>query len=536
MYSYTQPLKQTSRKLLIEHAVKSLTARRAGSFLVSGKSMHKIAAYFCEGLRQVLPGDEWAAFYEQFAVGLQAALADWDEFHKMHVRPKKAGELKVLYLSGPEPFNDMEVFREYGVRLENIWAVESDKKVYEQAVAALKEKGIQIKIHAGKLVEFFALTNHVFDIVYIDACTSITSRSQSQLELLKLLFQHKRLTPLSALITNFAEPGADDDASKALATWFSTKQYHGVPPEDERWQDFIFEKSSGFNEYAAHIESHLPAYYSFFLTHFIPSLAAEIVPVWQTCSLRSVQNNYLLNEQALAREMKKIKSAEIMGTKPEELLATIPHFLLSMDAYPLLSWVRNVKEQLPKNHAWQNFIKEGINKMAMEDAMYTGSLLKRFEEGRSGFRTFIYDICSERFRDILSRLDFFDRHFGIACDIPMKNLMVELLIGLYGYPYIAHAGKTLSLKYKAKQTWMYANVFVFDQCRYLYDFMPTVDLWSDFFDDYPKQTIQRGCIDGIRRNHAALNNELFLWGFMAEDGGAFGSSPLAPRINLNDWS
>ncbi len=58
----------------------------------------------------------------------------------------------------------------------------------------------------------------------------------------------------------------------------------------------------------------------------------------------------------------------------------------------------------------------------------------------------------------------------------MKNLIVELLFGLYGFPYIAHAGKSLSLKYKAKKTWMFSDVSIFDQCCYLYDYIPTLNL------------------------------------------------------------
>lgn len=123
----------------------------------------------------------------------------------------------------------------------------------------------------------------------------------------------------------------------------------------------------------------------------------------------------------------------------------------------------------------------------------------------------------------------------LTCDIPMKNLYIELLIGLYGHPYIAHASKSISLKYKAKETWMYSDVFIFDQCRYLYDFLPTLDLWQSFFQNWAKQVIVRGCIDGIRRNHLHLNTELFKWGFIeGVYGNEFGQANLADRINLNE--
>jgi len=172
-------------------------------------------------------------------------------------------------------------------------------------------------------------------------------------------------------------------------------------------------------------------------------------------------------------------------------------------------------------------------KVSLEDALYIGSLIKRFEESRGGFKTFIEEICSPDLYQLLAELDFFDRDLRITCDIPMKNLLVELLYGLYGFPYLANTAQMLALKYKAKETTMFSNVFVFDQCRYLYDFLPTPDLWGSFFSNFSNQTIIRGCIDGIRRNHIGLNSALFKWGFIEGVYGQFGMSELNAREDLN---
>lgn len=65
-----------------------------------------------------------------------------------------ASELKVLYLSGPEPSNDIEILCNNGIILENIWAIESDKKIYKEALKSLIENKIHIKLHRGSLAEF----------------------------------------------------------------------------------------------------------------------------------------------------------------------------------------------------------------------------------------------------------------------------------------------------------------------------------------------------------------------------------------------
>jgi hypothetical protein len=80
---------------------------------------------------------------------------------------------------------------------------------------------------------------------------------------------------------------------------------------------------------------------------------------------------------------------------------------------------------------------------------------------------------------------------------------------------------------------MYSNVFVFDQCRYLCDYVPSIDLFQEFFKDITKQVIIRGCIDCIHRNHSAFNSNLFLWGYIEGIEERFGRHWLPERTCLN---
>lgn len=535
MESYSQDIKKQAREKLIDHAINSLTNQRQGSFLVSKDHFTKITDHFNSLLFRALGAKDFE-FINQYNWQFFGGKNSWFEFYENSCRPKKACELKVLYLSGPEPYNDIDILCSKGIRVENIWAIESDKKTYEQAVNSLKEAKIQIKIHRGSLSEFFEFTNHEFDIIYFDACSPILSPKQSPLDTLKQIFLNRRLTGLSVLITNFAEPKENYNWGDALAPWFAPKEFGELPEIDDDFGGSALEKCASFPAYSHFINQHLDTYYSSFLTHFIPVMASEIIPMWQLSTLGSVQSNHLLNEQALQKELKTIKNQQFTAKNFEELLSEVPHYALAADVYPLLNWARLIRENLSADHALIKFIDSNRNKMTIENALYICSLLKRFEEANTGFKTFIHNICGQQLKTTLDQLDFFDRNMRITCDIPMKNLLVELLIGLYGHPYIAHAGKNLSLKYKAKETWMYSDVFVFDQCRYLYDFLPSVDLWASFFENKANQTIMRGCIDEIRRNHLDLNSSLFKWGFIECMNDEFSSADLAERINLNESS
>ena len=532
MKSYNQEIKISAREKLISHAIESLTKQNDQSCLVTEESFSKITDHFNNLLSRVF-GSINIDFLNQYNELFFGGKNSWLDFYRNHTQSKKASELKILYLSGPEPFNDIEVFCNYGIRLENIWAIESDKKIYDQALQSLKDQRVFIKIHRGTLEEFFRLTNHEFDIIYFDACSPIFSPQQSPLEILKQIFLNKRLTGLSVLITNFAEPHDNYNWGEILAAWFANKEMD-LPKEEDNFGRSSLEKSSDLSSYGSHINQHLDSYYDLFLSQFIPTLAAEIIPMWQFCSLGSIQSNHLLNEHALLKELKLIRNPKIKFTNLSDLFTELPHFYLAVDSYPLLNWSRLIKENFSKEHILNKFICSNRGKITIEDSLYVMSLLKGFEEADSGFKTFIHNVCGENLKNTLANLDFFDRHLRITCDIPMKNLFVELLLGLYGYPYIAHAGKSISIKYKAKETWMYSNVFVFDQCRYLYDYLPTIDLWQSFFQNYASQIIVRGCIDQIRRNHLYINSSLFKWGFIEGITDEFSASILKNRINLNE--
>lgn len=533
--TYKQEIKQISREKLITHAIDSLTSNRESSYLVTKEHLVKITEHFNSLLFRTREWNEidfesknlynWLFFGEKNS---------WSTFYDTICKPKNANELKVLYLSGPEPYNDIDIFCNNGIRLENIWALESDKLTYNKAVESLKASDIQIKIHRGSLSEFFELTNHEFDIVYFDACSPLLSPKQSPLETLKQIFLNKRLSGLSALITNFAEPGDNYNWNEIFAAWFGTRDSLCSPDYDDEYGG-TSEKIEFYDDYCQKINLHIDSYYDKFITSFISTLGSEIIPMWQLTSLSSIQSNHLLNEQELYKTLKSIREYNCNVKSLGELVNNVQHFLLAVDAYPLLNWARIIKETFSKDHILYKFLESTRRKNTIEDALYIGSLLKRFEEGQTGFKTFVYDICGKSLKETLTNLDFFDRNMQITCDIPMKNLLIELLIGLYGHPYIAHAGKNLSIKYNAKNTWMYSDVFIFDQCRYLYDFLPTLDLWESFFQNLANQTIIRGCIDGIRRNHLQLNTSLFKWGFIeGVYDGQFGQAYLSDRINLNN--
>ncbi|GAA0496959.1 hypothetical protein GCM10008986_24910 [Salinibacillus aidingensis] len=83
---------------------------------------------------------------------------------------------------------------------------------------------------------------------------------------------------------------------------------------------------------------------------------------------------------------------------------------------------------------------------------------------------------------------------------------------------------------------MYSDIFVFDQCRYLYNLIPSIDLFKEFFNENIQNQIKiRACIDLILRNHHDIDPQLFRGGSIESLYGynKIPYSGLTDRKNIN---
>ena len=93
-------------------------------------------------------------------------LINWLSYSEQIYNYKKdVSQLKVAYLCGPEPENDLDHLVSLGFRIENIYAFESDNEVFETAIKAIKVKYHNLKIFNGKIDDFIKSTFVKFDVV-----------------------------------------------------------------------------------------------------------------------------------------------------------------------------------------------------------------------------------------------------------------------------------------------------------------------------------------------------------------------------------
>lgn len=137
---------------------------------------------------------------------------------------------------------------------------------------------------------------------------------------------------------------------------------------------------------------------------------------------------------------------------------------------------------------------------------------------RSGERPALYAIecydvlrSGSRFhsRDLKEALDYQFRSMYQFCDVPTTTMVFDLLVNQLVFPmhYVTDAVRRWC--YIAKDTPMYLDVMILDECRYLYDWMPTLDLANEALDDIEQQLSYRFVLDGLAKNRRWYNTEYF---------------------------
>ncbi len=131
MTTYKQLKKNITRQAALTTAVKALTELRQKASCVRNSYVREVYSYLTS---------QGTDYYKYFANQLEpSTIRLWENFHNSCVESKSAKDLKVCYLSGPEPENDFQILVNCGVNPYNIWAFESDNRVYNQAISAIKK-------------------------------------------------------------------------------------------------------------------------------------------------------------------------------------------------------------------------------------------------------------------------------------------------------------------------------------------------------------------------------------------------------------
>ena len=174
-----------------------------------------------------------------------------------------------------------------------------------------------------------------------------------------------------------------------------------------------------------------------------------------------------------------------------------------------------------------------INKLASE-LSGTGvhfdllSSLRKLYEVRSTIDT----ICP----GIMDTVNFFDSSQALYqfLDKPNRVLFLDSVINQMSYPMHYVSNKAIRFSYIAKAKRMFTDLLLFDECRYVYDWIPAIHQIPMAFTNPSWQYTFRFGLDGLIKQRLNYNNEFFFQGsVVSKTTPGFEAQNFPKRIKLN---
>lgn len=536
MTSYSEPVKSKARRIVIENAITALTLERTTSTLSRRSYAREVKAH-------ILSGDN--KYDTREAEKLSDATIDrWESFYDSITQIKTPANLKIAYLSGPNPENDLRIFCGAGVLPENIWAFESENSVYSEAVvSALSSEFPFIKIVNGGVDTFLEASPQRFDIIYLDFCGPLPSRNKKQKTLsalTRVLAQHSLSSP-GILITNFSLPTEQQDSkgrallAKLVSCYLYPKEF--LEREDSKNGFTEGPVSHGHDPLEWHelVVANLDHYYGQFVTRLLMDHASFISPYDRFPKHNALFEKYFC-----------LKDSESMKVTLESLFHFTDHenggggdVIVNSGQYPLLWTLAALDKKLnAQDPNYPQFIFDDEEFAKLADTFLSQlNINGKKQELLESIILLAYMLSeglgqeahlSEKMKLIFDTHDF--KSFHLFCDFFLFHQTIELLFRQVAYPYHVNVEKTRRWRYQAKDTPMFMDMLIFDECRYLYDWMPTVDMFSAGISNIERQLVYRFVLDGIAKHRRWYNSEYFSGAAVIDQfTDAFEAKTLTPR-------
>ncbi len=502
--SYKQKTKQIARHKMIKRSVELLTQKRSSLCCVQRNYVRDLYEYFME-LEESTENNEVKYIDTSY-------IRMWENIHSQYVGNKRPEEITVCYLAGPEPENDFEEFISLGILPHNIWAFESKKNTYLQALASIDSTSFfQPKLIKTSIEKFFENTPKVFDIVYIDGCAPLVSE-QHALRCIATMFKYHRLASPGILISNFSE--VDSSNQVLLEEYYDMISKYNVikeyPDSTLVKKDETIKFREHYDEMYALVKNDFKKYYGDFVTAMLCNVGAITIP-----TLRFVNSTYLNNFSNTTPKTNKVyQFLDINTIKNNNLFKffAINKFLeQNKSTDDSVNRIMKLEKELSAN--WNGY-----------------TLLQSFQK--------LYEIREQNINVnefLESYLSFFEESDNIYqfLDKPTKKLFLDSVINQLACPMHYCTDKIERLSYLAKKTNMYMDIIPFDECRYIYDWLPAVDQMKNAFSNKSWQYIFRFALDGLVKQRINYNNEFFFQGtVVTQKNTRFKAAIIRERENI----
>ena len=488
---YDQKEKKECRSKVIKHAIQCLTTERDTSVCVTRGHVVKTWT----DLNKTQEAMQHFSLKERS--NITDAVKNWIKFHKSRIQTKTPEDLRVCYLAGDNPMNDLKVLVQNGILAQNIWAIEKDSTLIKKAFKIIRQpESKYFKLFKGDLINFLRELEGQFDIIYFDACGTLPSARQRTLEIIGTVFLHNKLTSPGALITNFSFPPA-----------LALEQDSGnLPRQDEERNriKFLAETYLKYRELntphsfqdRVHSERNsrtVEDTYSDYITCQVIDSAAVYIPA------QKMLFSSALWDQLYSNKCEFLKKVKLYATRKE-------HSKTFRESY-----VRMIGSDMEKNVSTNSLCKSWVDEIFPN----WWETISRKKEEISSYLLTHHLSCSEEFID-----EFANEGFQKRCLKPLREVLdpdingsptfsdtldaasATRLVGGINYGQLANPSfpvvdKLRRFRYTAKTRTMFSDVFIFDKCSYLYDQFPSVDFGINSIQS-EQQMLIKMIVNGLR--------------------------------------
>lgn len=474
MLSYLQEKKCKARHLALKNAITKLTTERTSCCCVDNMYVRDLYDYFC---------DESDGTIKKEVLEIDKDyIKEWEKFQKSYIGAKSVEDLSICYLCGPEPENDFKELISLGILPHNIWAFESDEKTYNLALQQICEDTFpRPKLLGINIEKYFKDFPKKFDIFYYDSCS--TAISKSALRVVTTMCKYHRLNSPGIIITNFSEPDLShkfecDKLKSILDPYYSCKKNKRALMEKEVLR---FDNAIEFTEETIH------RYYSDFITDIITDSFSSIIPLQRFMNSEYAQE--ILDFNLLSEQKYSFEEFNDINNKSIYKLYYLRNLLQQ----------ENILQETYKNIIGCLSGYEGYKYDAFSCCFYKEMMKDRNNVKKEGLKSTI-----GYFNDPKNLFRFLDR--------PDSTLYIDLLINQMGYPLHCVTGKIERYEYVAKTNKMLLDIIPFDECRYIYEWLPSIDQVAEAFKNKSWQYIFRFAVDGLVKNRINNSNSGFYSG------------------------
>ncbi len=562
---YKQEEKNIARSAVIGTAIQALCSDRAKSTLASRDHMRKVRDELISrgGI------DQYAA--EQLS---DETIERWENFYDAIIQFKNPENLKIAYLSGPNPENDLREMTKLGVLPENIWAFESHAKTYNDAVvSALSSEFPFIKLIKAGVGNFFQASPQKFDIIYLDFCGPLPSKNKKSktLKTIANILSFHTLNSPGSLITNVCLPTEEQDEesrsllSKLVALYLYPKSFLECEEHENNVIEGALTQGYDLDEWLEIVKTDLDKYYSEYITRLLIDMVLEITP-YDSFPSNHVLFRHLFDISDKAKLQKSIDSLfQYEVSKDDQVEVKQSDFTISADDFFKNIEAPNVGLESISQEAEVSEL-EGDGEFEEDDGVYGGIVLcepdthsllwtigslsqilnkkdsffpdeihkcPKFKQYAQQFviqlsasndeKTFVDNICKANYllsegngeeyfhsesMNKLKGVNWMSNYYQF-CDFFLFHQAKEVLFRQLAVPYHVNVEATKRWKYTAKDTPMYMDMLILDECRYLYDWMPTIDMMKHSLTDIERQLSFRFVLDAISKHRRYLSTEVF---------------------------